>query len=183
MYFSTIVNFINLFKHEEQLALAQKMYDATTLNIPDTALISLMMDTLFICIEYRNLSAHGGRVYNHECSSRLRPPADANNLHGFSQLLFLLNMLRYQQPFENLSEALNLQLSRHCSMYPEDITYLGQILNINIIQRTPVWISSKSSKYHMDQYCCGIKKPIELELSDAQKQGFQPCKKCCHKDV
>lgn len=92
-------------------------------------------------------------------------------------------MLRYQQPFENLSEALNLQLSRHCSMYPEDITYLGQILNINIIQRTPVWISAKSSKYHIDQHCCGIKKPIELELSDAQKQGFQPCKKCCHKDA
>ena len=135
------------------------------------------------CIEYRNLSAHGGRVYNHECSSRLRPPAEANNLRGFSQLLFLLNMLRYQQPFENLSEALNLQLSRHCSMYPEDITYLGQILNINIIQRTPVWISAKSSKYHIDQHCCGIKKPIELELSDAQKQGFQPCKKCCHKDA
>lgn len=183
VYFSTIVNFINLFKHEEQLALAQKMYDANTLGIPDTALIPLMMDTLFICIEYRNLSAHGGRVYNHECSSRLRPPAEANNLRGFSQLLFLLNMLRYQQPFENLSEALNLQLSRHCSMYPEDITYLGQILNINIIQRTPVWISAKSSKYHIDQHCCGIKKPIELELSDAQKQGFQPCKKCCHKDA
>ena len=68
-------------------------------------------------------------------------------------------------------------------MYPEDITYLGQILNINIIQRTPVWISAKSSKYHIDQHCCGIKKPIELELSDAQKQGFQPCKKCCHKDA
>ena len=86
VYFSTIVNFINLFKHEEQLALAQKMYDANTLGIPDTALIPLMMDTLFICIEYRNLSAHGGRVYNHECSSRLRPPAEANNLRNVINL-------------------------------------------------------------------------------------------------
>ena len=183
IYFSTIVNFINLFKKEYQIALAKKLYDTTKINIPDESLVYLMLDTLFICIEYRNLSAHGGRIYNHECKSRLRIPANINNLYGFSQLLFLLNMLKYPLPFEHLSDALNHQLSRHCSIYPEDTTYLGQILNINIVQRTPVWITSKSNKYHMDQHCCGIKNPIELELSDAQKQGFRPCKKCCHEDM
>lgn len=184
IYFSTIVNFINLFKSEEQLSLASKLYNTNTLNMDDSTLTSLMLDTLFICIEYRNLAAHGGRVYNHECNSKLRFSSEANDkLHGFSQLLFLLNMLKYQLPFENLSNALNHQLSRHCSLYPEDITYLGQILNINIIQRTPVWIAAKSNKYHMDQHCCGIKNPIELELSDAQKQGLQPCKKCCHENL
>ena len=65
-----------------------------------------MLDTLFICIEYRNLSAHGGRIYNHECKSRLRFPPNANSLHGFSQLLFLLNMLKYQLPFEHLSDEI-----------------------------------------------------------------------------
>ena len=184
IYFSTIVNFINLFKPEEQLALATKLYDADDLNIHNANLVSLMMDTLFICIEYRNLAAHGGRIYNHECKSRLRLSDKMHDsIHGFSQLLFLLNMLKYQLPFEHLSEALNHQLNRHCSIYPEDITYLGQILNVNIFQRTPVWITSKSNKYHMDQHCCGIKNPIELELSEAKKQGLQPCKKCCREDI
>ena len=183
IYFSTIVNFINLFKPEEQLALATKLYDADALNIHDANLVSLMLDTLFICIEYRNLAAHGGRIYNHECQSRLRLTSKTVDIHGFSQLLFLLHMLKYQLPYEHLGEALNRQLGRHCSMYPEDITYLGQILNVNIVQKTPVWITSKSNKYHMDRYCCGIKNPIELELSDAEKQGLRPCKKCCHEDI
>ncbi len=183
IYFSTIVNFINLFKPEEQLALAEKLYDADALNIHGNSLVSLMLDTLFICIEYRNLAAHGGRTYNHECKSRLRLSMESNNrIHGFSQLLFLLNMLKYQLPFKHLSKSLNHQLNRHCSMYPEDITYLGQILNVNIVQRTPVWVASKSNRYHMDRHCCGIKNPIELELADAQKQGLHPCKKCCHED-
>lgn len=183
VYFSTIVNFINLFKREEQISLAAKLYDTSTLQLSDTELVSLMIDTLFICIEYRNLSAHGNRIYNHRCESKLRPIKGVNNLYGFSQLLFLLRLLKYQQPFKYLNEALNQQLSRHCSMYPEDITYLGQILNINIVQRTPVWISPRSNKYHIDEHCCGIKKASRLELSEAQEQGFLPCKKCCRENV
>ncbi|MBT9857552.1 hypothetical protein GPK86_14255 [Blautia faecis] len=184
IYFSTIVNFINLFKPEEQSILASKLYDENALNIHGKDLIFLMLDTLFICIEYRNLAAHGGRIYNHVSKSRLRFASQTNNsIHGFSQLLFLLNMLNYQFPFEHLSDSLNYELSRHCSMYPEDITYLSQILNVNIIQRTPVWITSKSNKYHMDRHCCGIKDPIELDLSEAKKNALQPCKKCCHEII
>ena len=71
----------------------------------------------------------------------------------------------YRRMRRNLSWPMN-------SIYPEDITYLGQILNVNISQRTPVWITSKSTKYHMDQHCCGIKNPIELELSEAKNKVY-----------
>ena len=40
------------------------------------------------------------------------------------------------------------------------------------ISKDPVWITSKSTKYHMDQHCCGIKNPIELELSEAKNKVY-----------
>lgn len=103
------------------------------------------MDTLFICLEYRNLAAHGGQVYNYVCSSRLRSNSfsgDSNLLddyQGFSQLLFLLRILNYQNPFNTLNKVLNEQVNRHCHSFPQDITYLGQILNLNIISENIVW--------------------------------------------
>lgn len=180
IYFSTIVNFINLFRPKEQIQMTTKLYDIEKLNINQETLTFLMMDTLFICLEYRNLAAHGGRIYNYNSNSRLRF-ADTNNInaHGFSQLLFLLNMFTYQEPYKYLDQALTQQLNRHCSRYPEDITYLGQILNIDITQRESVWVTPKSSKYHADRHCSGIKNAFEIDLTEAQKRGMSPCKKCC----
>ena len=34
-------------------------YDTNKIALPDEALKKLMMDTLYICIEYRNVAAHG----------------------------------------------------------------------------------------------------------------------------
>lgn len=98
-------------------------------------------------------------------------------LYGYSNLI-----KSYRDPYTFVSEGQKI--------YRSGITF-EQVLSLyildknlrNIVQRTPVWITSKSNKYHMDQHCCGIKNPIELELSDAQKQGFRPCKKCCHEDM
>ena len=177
--FSTIVNFLYLLKPSEQTAVSSKLYDKSKLNLDDRSLNFFMMDTLFICLEYRNLAAHGGRIYNHICDSQLR--LSNNNIHGFSQLLFLLHSLEYQTPYEYLNKALTQQLNRHCSYFPEDVTYLGQILNINITRRTPVWKTTKSNKYHLDKHCSGIKSPIELDLSEAENQGLTPCHKCVTK--
>lgn len=180
IYFSTIVNFIYLFKPTEQFSVASKLYDNSKLNLDRRALTFLMMDTLYICLEYRNLSAHGGRIYNYKCNSQLRfINSNQNDVHGLSQLLFLLHLFDYQTPYEHLSHALNQQINRHCNQYPEDVTYLGQILNINITHRDPVWITSKSNKYHKDRHCCGIKNTSEIDLIEAEDRGLIPCKKCC----
>lgn len=139
VYFSTIVNFISLFKANEQELVATSLYDISSLNIPLKELRQLMMDTLFICLEYRNLAAHGGRIYNYICKSKLRIPESLNvplyteNIHGFSQLLLLLNTINYKSPFEHLHKMIDFEVNRHCSLFPQDVTYLGQVLNINIV--------------------------------------------------
>ena len=64
-YFGTLVNYIRLFKkpQREQLVKALYMDRITTENIDSYK--DFLSDTLFLCLEYRNLTAHGGRVYNH----------------------------------------------------------------------------------------------------------------------
>lgn len=177
VYFSTIVNFVNLFKPREQTAMTAKLYNNSKLD--QQSLTCLMMDTMFICLEYRNLAAHGGRIYNYSCNSKLRFIASTeNNINGFSQLLFILRLMDYQTPFDHLNDALSQQLNRHCNSYPEDITYLAQILNINIAKREIVWVAPKSNKYHFDKHCSGIKNAVEIDLFKAKEQNFIPCQKC-----
>ena len=182
IYFSTIANFINLFKGKEQEALALQLYDATELKLSPDALRKLMTDTLFICLEYRNLVAHGGRTYNYNCSSRLRASEifslPLTPMPGFSQLLFLLSLLNYQKPFEQLQAVLQEEVDRHCRMFPEDVTYLGQVLNINIVPQQVVFVSGKSKKYHSNPHCSGIMNVFEIEQEQAIANGYIPCRRC-----
>lgn len=180
IYFSTIVNFIHQFKPAEQQKMIRHLYAINSQEIPDSALPQLMTDTLFICLEYRNLAAHGGRVYNYECNSKLRfAQYPGSNLHGFSLLLLLLSFFDYQTPYETLDMALTKELNRHCNEFPEDITYLGQILNVNITVSDNVWITSKSKKYHRNEHCSGILNKQSIDSKEAKAQGYTPCKKCC----
>ena len=43
---------------------------------------------------------------------------------------------------------------------------------------TMVWISSSGSKYHSKSSCSNMKSPTQISLEDAQKQGYEPCKRC-----
>ena len=180
IYFSDIVNFINLFKPAQRTRLIEKLYDINNLKVENDELPKLMMDSLFICLEYRNLAAHGGRIYNYECKSKLRFADEHSiNLYGISELFFALNALKYTAPYNNLSNILSYQITRHCKMYPEDITYLGQLLNMDIQAERIVWMTKGSSKFHSDPHCSGIKNPIELSFAEAEKNGLTPCRRCC----
>lgn len=184
IYFSTIVNFIDQFKIPQKNEIVTKLYNLSEINISLESARLLLMDTLFICMEYRNLAAHGGRIYNYVCNCNLRITEIFNKeneitISGFSQLLFLLSLFDYQSPYINLHQTLSNELNRHCNRYPQDITYLGQILNMNIIQTKIVWISEKSRKYHCKQHCSGLQDTVEMELEIAEKQGYIPCQKCC----
>ena len=183
IYFSTIVNFINLFKIPEQEKLVQRLYDTGGLNLGVQQLRFLMMDTLYICLEYRNISAHGGRVYNYYTSGKLREPEifGSNNgfsFHGFSQLLALLSLISYKGPVSRLDAVLNQEVNRHCNQFPEDVTYLSQILNIDISKQSVVFVSDKSTRYHLDPRCSGLHGAHPIELEQAVAKGYIPCKKC-----
>ncbi|MDD6035833.1 MAG: Abi family protein [Lachnospiraceae bacterium] len=182
VYFSTITNFIDRLKPREQAALAMQLYNSAELKLSQDALRKLMVDTLFICQEYRNLVAHGGRTYNYICSSNLRAaeifPKPISPASGFSQLLFLLSMLNYRRPFERLEKILQEEVDRHCKMFPGDVTYLGQVLNVNIVQQSIVFVSGKSKKYHHNPHCSGIMDAQEMIFEQAIERGYVPCKRC-----
>ena len=183
IYFSTMVNFIDKFKTREQNELVHRLYNVQKLHMPTDSARKLMMDTLYICLNYRNTAAHGGRIYNHNCKNKLRVDeiflgSVDYNFFGFSQLLRLLNFFRYQDPYKKLTETLNHEVNRHCHKFPQDVTYLGQILNIDIVKRNRVFISPTSNKYHLNPHCSGVKNAHELDLDEAIKQGFEPCKRC-----
>lgn len=180
IYFSTIVNFIHQFKPAEQKKMVQHLYNTSTIGIPIDVLPELMMDTLFICLEYRNTAAHGGRIYNYVCSNKLRFAEGLDSsIHGFSLLMLLLSLLKYTAPYDILDHSLTAELNRHCNKFPEDITYLGQILNLNITVTDTVWITERSNKYHRDEHCSGILNAKSIEVEKANSLGYSPCKKCC----
>lgn len=184
IYFSTMTNFIDQFKPAQQKLMVSYLYNAQELKLSEDALCKLMMDTLFICMDYRNMAAHGGRIYNYKSKSRLRIEdifgTDRKiNVSGLSRLLFLLSIFQYRNPYDRLWQTLNAELNRHCNAYPEDVTYLGQILNVNITLKKLVWVSKKSNKYHLDKHCSGMNNAQEMREIDAKASNYIPCQRCC----
>lgn len=134
IYFSTAANLVKYFKRAQRKEMVKKLYG----NISEDDYYffnKLMMATLFTCSEYRNLVAHGGRTYNYDAMNIINiwPESDSENFpKGFSLLLWLLNYLSYKNPYNILDQALAQEVNRHCTKFPEDVTYLGQTLNIDI---------------------------------------------------
>ena len=133
VYFSTVVNFVDLFKPSEKMEMVSKLYNFSNLNVGIEDGSFLMMDTLFVCIEYRNLAAHGGRIYNYRHEKRVRFTEEQEKLplYGFSQFLLLLSMMKYKMPYKHLERVLLQQLTRHCNDFPEDFEYLKRVLDID----------------------------------------------------
>lgn len=184
VFFTTTVNLIDLFKDNELGQMASRLYNTKEISLSKDSLKKLMMDTLYICIEYRNAAAHGGRIYNYKCKSTLRVndifgTQEQPFVGGFNQLLFLLNLLEYSRPYEYLTHILETEVSAHCSAFPQDLTYLGQVLNMDITLKKSVFVSDKTNKYHVNPYCSGIKNVKEVSLEEAEENGYIPCKRCC----
>lgn len=183
IYFGTIVNFIDQFKNAEKDKLVRRLYGESTGMFSDEQLRHLMMDTLYICSEYRNVAAHGGRIFDYHSDSNLRVNeifGAENNFksQGFSRLLRLLSLIKYTGPIFRLNTVLNQELNRHCGHFPEDVTYLGQTLNIDIFKRNVVYVSPNSRRYHTNPHCSGLKGAQDIDLERAISEGYTPCKKC-----
>lgn len=185
VYFSTVVNFIDQFKQPEKDKLAQHLYDVNNIGLSPQQLRTLMMDTLYVCNEYRNNAAHGSRIYSLDCSPTFRETQIFNtttpNLHGIALLLAVLNYYQYKNPYTTLYNAIQHEINRHCSKYPSDVTYLGQILRINIVVQQMVFISDNSSHFHCNPHCSGIKGVKPIPLNEALSLGYTACKRCASK--
>ena len=185
IYFSTMVNFISLFKPKEQEALASQLYNNSPFNFDTTDSKKIMMDTLYIALEFRNLAAHGGRMYNYTPSSTLRFDEisslhlrDFIPSHGLGQLLELLDLLTYSAPAYRLRESIATEVIRHCEDYPHDFTFLREALQINASLTKVVHVTPNSKIFHQDSSCSGMKHPYQLTLEEATEQGYMPCKRC-----
>ena len=101
LYFSTIINFINFFKPHEKEQMVYHLYDVDSSDLSVDNLKLIMMDTLFVCLDYRNLAAHGGRIYNYrsDCNVRLEnfgtDVSEDTLPKGFNQLIYILSCLKY----------------------------------------------------------------------------------------
>lgn len=182
IYFSTIINFIDQFKINEQNTIAYRLYDIKHSRLSIEQARKLMFDTLYICLEYRNLAAHGGRIYNYDSLGKLRTNEIFGNknqydVSGFSKLLFTLSFLNYKNPFRILNEILDIEVNRHCQLFPLDVTYLGNTLNLNITAQKIVYISDLSNKFHNFPYCSGMKNAKAVDFARV-KDKYIPCKRC-----
>ena len=143
-YFSTMINYIKVFKNKEKSQFAKLMFECSDELSNSREVKTLLSDTLSICLEYRNLAAHGGRVYNYTPNSNLgvtdfssvstlRPLVyDLPKKRGLSLLLNLLDLFPYKQPFDIIDNALTSELNRHLNQFEQDLDFLGDTLNLII---------------------------------------------------
>lgn len=194
IFFNTLVNYIRLFKTDEKDRMIHTVFGIRD-NLPiENGVKNLFISTLFLFLDYRNLTAHGGRVYNYcpkntlflseqdikELELFIQNPRVAVHKPGVEQLLFSLQLYRYKSPFNNVIKTLNAELTRHCNDYPNDISFIENITGITVSKSPTVWISNNSKIYHKSPNCGHSKNLYNIAFEDAKKSGFIPCKKCCN---
>ena len=193
-YFSTLINLIKYFKKEQKQRLMR-----LALRLPEDTIISDELTTLFqsilyICLDYRNAAAHGGRIYNfsskHTESIRITEDVikvfprleQAEDVTGIQQLLILLTIFVDNQSFAIIQNALDRQVNRHLQCYPNDIEIISNSIGISIKSVTYVWINEKTKKFHANEACSGIISPIRKNVEDVDCEIYSPCKRCVKTD-
>lgn len=67
----------------------------------------------------------------------------------------------------------NSESSTTTSSTPQEDT-----TNNNVASGDTVWIPKSGSKYHSNSGCSNMKNPSQVTKSEAEDQGYEPCKKC-----
>lgn len=161
-YFSTLVNFTRLFKEAQKQAFVKKLYGCSDDLCASQNVKNLLFDTLFTSLEYRNLAAHGGRVYNYNANYSLQfryspeldiiTPAlsELETKYGMSQLLILLETLLYKNPLEIIKNTITQELKRHLELYPNDYSILGNAFGITVFSKSQDCIVHNGEEYFVD---------------------------------
>ncbi len=191
-YFSTLVNLIKCFKSEQKQQLISVL-----LNIPPDLditeeITTLFQNVLFICLDYRNAAAHGGRIYNFH-SQYLNSISISDDLinifpdlsdmpssSGIGQLIILLSIFKYTQPIHIILNTLDDQVNRHLKKYPNDIDVLSQNIGISIQSDIYVWVNEKTGTYHTNKFCSGLLNATKIPFNTLDQSKYHPCKRCFH---
>lgn len=179
-YFATIVNLIRFLKGPERNKLMYRLYGDQITQSNIEAYKDLLSDTLFICLDYRNQAAHGGRIYNYIPKSILRPFNELEFSQGLPQLIASLGYLNYEIPLKQIDKAISRAINHYCNTYPtkEDIDRLSDATGFTIARETRVWANEKTKTYHSNQHCSGSHNLKSTLYDEALSSGYSPCKRC-----
>lgn len=189
-YFSTLINFIKCFKHKQKQQLLSILTENFILQDITPEIVTLFQTFLFICLDYRNAAAHGGRIYNFQSNYADNLSITDNMIthfpqlneikcsSGIYQLMLLLSIFKYKQPLQIIADSLNEQVNRHLQLYPEDINLLSQNIGISIEKQLFVWINEKTKIYHYKDSCSGLTNAPKVPLSEEIIANYSPCKRC-----
>lgn len=189
-YFSTLINLIKYLKMEQKQKLMRLV-----LNLPEEEAITEEMTTLFqiilyICLDYRNAAAHGGRIYNFSSQHAeaivisddivnvfpvLKNAIDAS---GIRMLLVLLSVFRNRQSYGIIQKSLDAQVNRHLQNYPGDIDILSDSIGVFITTTRYVWVNEKTKKFHSNNMCSGMESAVKVRFEDINQKMYSPCKRC-----
>lgn len=150
VYLSTLVNFIKLQKPKQKADIIIKMYNTEYANI-DKYIKDLFTDTLFLCLEFRNLAAHGGRIYNYipNSSIRISPESEEvlrykitnfsnlHRVHSLGILACVLDLFKRKSYRDSLISTIEFEIKKHCKSYPNDLQYLLESTGIKNIVNIP----------------------------------------------
>lgn len=141
--FGNIVNFVKLQKGPQKRKILTLLSGFPEVLISsNNDVFNLLMDLLFVSLDYRNCAAHGGRLYNFMSKSKFRYN---NILHpimnistadyrrgmgktGIPVLIEALNILDDKKPRSILKEGVDFRIKKHIEKFPADEEYLSQFL-------------------------------------------------------
>lgn len=189
-YFNTLVNFVRLFKNKQKEELIQIMYGIDSNTSSLDCVKKLFITTLFNCLDYRNVAAHGGRLYNFDTSYKTNifdtPDIfnifpcllDGKQSEGISKLYYLIDCFDFDTADNILLKTIRHEINRHLSLYPQDQAILENVLGTVIYRQEIAFVSPHGKIYHVNCNCSGLQNPKQISLEKAKIQ-FKPCKKCC----
>lgn len=189
-YFSTLVNLIKCLKKEQKQYLMRLLLRIPKEQEITEEITTLFQTILFICLDYRNAAAHGGRIYNfrapHVKDIRLTDETlkmfpelrQVDEAFGIRQLLILLTIFRVRNSFRIIHDSLDKQLNRHLNEYPQDESILSGSIGIPIKRMEYVWVNERNRKYHHNKFCGGMVAAKRMDINEMDKEIYTPCKRC-----
>lgn len=189
-YFSTLINLVKYLKKDEKQHLIRLMIRISDDVEISEEITSLFQTTLFVCLDYRNAAAHGGRIYNfesphakdirisEETRKRLHILEGTESSSGIQLLLILLFIFRNQQSAYIIHKSLEAQLNRHLRKYAGDLDILSDCIGISIESANYVWVNEKTRTFHSNEFCSGMKNAIRIKYDDLDINTYTLCKRC-----
>lgn len=129
--FGNVVNLSKYLKSEMKNELVEKMFIPKFVENYCRDIKGFLNDSFALCLEYRNLAAHGGRVYNHNSKKKVHEPTFKEE-KGVWLLLAVLSTFKCQDAFRILKNTLDNAINIYCSAHPNDKELLERCSNIPI---------------------------------------------------